>query len=102
LRCGFEPRSLLHTSIGDENYADRRTKEFKITAEPFGRLCATHKKNPSGLRRMDFLSDDAWSQRYLDCNVSALPEKLETSRFYPDDLPFVIQRGSGSPTKHGS
>ncbi|OXC79147.1 hypothetical protein BSU04_08235 [Caballeronia sordidicola] len=31
------------------------------------------KKNPPGLRRMDFFSDNAWSQRYLDCRVAALP-----------------------------
>ncbi|CAH2785926.1 MAG: hypothetical protein CBARDMAM_2045 [uncultured Caballeronia sp.] len=46
-----------------------------------------------------FFSDNAWSRRYLDCRVTALPEKLETNRFYPADSPFVIQRGSGSPTK---
>src|SRR6266702_765300 len=50
-------------------------------------------KNPSGLRRMDFLSDDAWSWRSLDCSLSALPEKLETSRFYPDG--FAVRHPAG-------
>jgi len=49
---------------------------------------------------MDFFSDNAWSRRYLDCRVTALPEKLETSRFYPAGSPFVIRRGSGGDPDH--